>query len=75
MKGIIHACDGKKPFTWRGRWQVNAGKFGYVTTFSDPADLYKVGEAFEDEILSVSDKEWVMREQSTGNKSVAYRVR
>jgi hypothetical protein len=75
VKGVIHACDKKTPFTWRGKWKVKGGKFQYVTTYSDPADLYAVGEEFEDQILSVSEKEWVMLEKSTGNKSVAYRIR
>lgn len=75
VKGIIHACDGKTSFTWRGKWQVQGGKFKYVTTYSEPASLYFVGETFEDEILSVTEKEWIMLEGSTGAKSTAYRVR
>ncbi|MFC5500611.1 hypothetical protein ACFPOE_23920 [Caenimonas terrae] len=75
VKGILRACDGNTPFTWRGNWEVQGGKLHYVTTFSDPVRVYPIGESFEDEILSVSESEWVMREQSTGNKSIAYRVR
>ena len=75
VKGIIRGCGATTPFTWRGNWQVKEGKFQYVTTYSAPADLYTVGERFEDQIVSVTDAEWVMLEQSTGEKSMAYRIR
>jgi hypothetical protein len=62
-------------FLWRGNWGVKDGVFWYVSTFSDQPQLFPVGERLEDKIVSVSEDEWVMIEQSTGNKSRARRVR
>lgn len=62
-------------FRWRGNWGVNNGMFWYTTTFSDQPSLFPAGERLEDEIISVSADEWVMIEQTTGNKSRARRVR
>ncbi len=75
VKGVLHEGRTTTPFVWRGKWQVSKGKLVYRTTFSDPARIYPVGEAFEDAIVSVTDSEWVMIEQSTGNKSRARRVK
>jgi len=74
VNGILHEPEKVTPFTWRGTWRVKDGKFAYTTTFSMPAEMYKVSDIFEDKIDSVSDTEWVMIEQSTGGKSRAYRV-
>lgn len=60
-------------FNWRGNWGVKDGVFWYTATFSDQPQLFPVGEQLADQIVSVSD-EWVMIEQSTGNKSRARRV-
>lgn len=75
VTGVHYARNTLTPFAWRGKWEVRKGKFLYTTTFSKPAELYPVGESFEDAIVSVSETEWVMTEQSTGNKSRARRVR
>jgi hypothetical protein len=74
VNGILHEPERVTPFPWRGTWRVKDGKFIYTTTFSKPEGMYKLGETFEDKIESVSEKEWVMIEQSTGGKSRAYRV-
>lgn len=74
VTGILYQRGKSIPFVWRGKWQVRNGKFLYTTTFSKPPKLYPVGESFEDTIVSVSDTEWVMIEQSTGEKSHARRV-
>lgn len=74
VNGIVHERDKATPFTWRGTWRVKDRKFIYATTFSRPEGMYKPGETFEDKIESVSEKEWVMIEQSSGAKSRAYRV-
>jgi hypothetical protein len=75
VTGLATACDAKTSFTWRGTWQVKGGKFRYTTTYSDPPEVYPLGETFEDKIISVTDDEWVMIEQSTGKKSIARRVK
>ena len=75
VTGLVTACDANTRFTWRGTWQVKGGKFRYTTTYSDPPEVYPLGEKFEDKIISVTDDEWVMIEQSTGNKSIARKIK
>ncbi len=75
VTGTIEACDKKTSFVWRGNWYVKEGKFGYTTTYSNAPDQFPVGEKQEDQIVSVSGREWVMVEQSTGNKSIATKVK
>jgi hypothetical protein len=53
---------------------VKDRKFIYTTTYSRPAGMYKIGETFQDTIEEVSNKEWVMLEESTNARSRAYRV-
>ena len=60
-------------FVWQGTWYVRDGRFGYTTTYSSVPGKFPLGEALEDEIIMVDDAQWLMREQSTGNVSVAYR--
>ena len=72
--GTIFACDRKTPFTWRGTWRIEKGQFIYTTTFSDPLDQFPVGETLSDKILSITSKDWVMVEESTGKRSLATRV-
>lgn len=60
-------------FTWRGNWGVEKGMFWYVTTYTNQPHLFPMGGRLEDAIISVSKSEWVMIEQSTGNRSVARR--
>ena len=74
VRDSIEGCI-KRTFIWRGTWSVGAGKFRYTATFSGSLDDVPIGVPLEDEIISVSDTEWVMREQSTGNQSVAKRVK
>lgn len=62
-------------FTWRGSWGVKDGMFWYTTAFSDQPRLFPPGDRLEDQIISVSNDEWVMLKQNTGNKSRARRVR
>lgn len=75
VAGFIGACNALSAFVWRGTWRVVERKFIYTTTYSSPPDLYPKGETFSDEIVSVTDREWEMLEQSTGNRSVATRVK
>jgi hypothetical protein len=74
VNGILHEPDKVTPFTWRGTWHVKDRKFIYTTTYSRPAGMYKIGETFQDTIEEVSNKEWVMLEESTNARSRAYRV-
>jgi len=74
VKGLVEGCGRKFTLTWRGEWEVKAGRFHYTTTFSDPPDEYPAGESFSDQIVSVTSTEWVMLEESTGHKSIAKRV-
>jgi hypothetical protein len=69
------ADNSSTKFLWRGKWGVKNGMFWYVTAFSDPPDLFPVGERLEDRIVFVSKSEWVMIEQTTGNESRARRLR
>jgi len=73
--GTIVACDGKIPFIWRGTWRIKNGKFSYITTYSNALNQFPIGESFEDQIISVTDREWIMVEQSTGGKSIATRIK
>jgi hypothetical protein len=74
VTGRIEGCGRSFKLTWRGKWEVKAGRFFYTTTYSDPADEYPVGVSFSDEIISVTATEWTMLEESTGNTSIAKRV-
>jgi hypothetical protein len=60
-------------FAFRGVWRVQDGYFLYTTLSSDPPDFYRAGEEYKDRIVSVSDNEWVMIEESTGQESRARR--
>jgi len=75
VKGRATVCDKATEFTWGGTWQVKGGKFRYTTAYSEPPDFIPLGKTFEDAIVSVTDDEWVMIEQSTGNNSIARRVK
>jgi len=75
VTGLATDCDAKTQYTWRGTWQVTGGKFRYTTTYSEPQDFMPLGKTLEDTIISVSDDQWVMVEQSTGNKSIARKVK
>jgi hypothetical protein len=74
VRDSIEGCI-KRTFIWRGTWSVVHGKFRYTATSSGSPHDVPIGVTLEDEIISVSEAEWVMLEQSTGNKSVAKRVR
>jgi hypothetical protein len=75
VAGFIGACNWLSAFVWRGQWKVIDRKFIYTTTYSRPPELYPKGETFADEVISVSDEAWKMIEQSTGNKSLARKIR
>jgi len=75
VAGFIGACNALSSFVWRGTWKVVASKFIYTTTYSQPPELYAKGVSFEDQILKVDDESWEMLEQSTGNKSIAFRLK
>jgi hypothetical protein len=62
-------------FAFRGVWRVRDGYFWYKTLSSEPPDFYPAGEELKDRIVSVSDSEWVMIEESTGQESRARRTR
>lgn len=75
VNGTIVACDGTTPFVWQGTWHIKNGKFSYITTYSNVPTQFPIGESFEDQVISVTDREWIMIEQSTGKKSIATRVK
>ncbi|HET9822256.1 MAG TPA: hypothetical protein VFQ16_10570 [Burkholderiaceae bacterium] len=75
VAGFVGRCNALSAFVWRGTWRVVQRKFIYTTTYSNPAELYPNGETFSDQIVSVTDKAWEMVEQSTGNRSIATRVK
>lgn len=75
VQGVVRTCEGTRTFIWRASWKVKDGKFQYKTTGSIPAGEYQLGQEFEDEIVSISADEWLMREQSTGGESRAYRIK
>lgn len=75
VKGIIRSCDEETVFVWRGKWRVKDSRFWYKTTYSFPKDLFPKGEELSDKIISVSSVEWVMKEESTGKQSHAFRVK
>lgn len=75
VNGVIRSCESIRQFIWKGTWTVKNGKMKYKTTYSSPKDEFPLGEEWEDEIVSVSSNEWVMREESTGNESRAFRLK
>lgn len=75
VNGLTDDCGKVSLFTWRGTWSVKNFRFAYTTVDSSQPDRFRPGAVLEDEIVSVSDTEWVMLEQSTGAKSVARRER
>ncbi len=75
VNGLTDDCGKVTLFTWRGTWSVKNYRFAYRTADSSQPERFRPGTVLEDEIVSVSDTEWVMLEQSTGAKSVARRER
>ena len=75
VNGIIDECGKTTVFVWRGTWYVRNGRFGYTTKYTNAPDKFPLGESLEDEVISVDANQWIMREQSTGNLSVALRVK
>jgi hypothetical protein len=75
VNGLTDDCGKVTLFTWRGTWYVKGFRFGYVTVDSSEPERFRPGAVLEDEIVSVTDTEWVMLEQSTGARSVARRER
>ncbi len=75
VNGLTDDCGKVTLFTWRGTWSVKGFRFAYKTVDSSQPERFRPGTVLEDEIVSVSDSEWVMLEQSTGAKSVARRDR
>jgi hypothetical protein len=73
VSGTITKQDAKMNFAFAGSWAVTDGHFWYKTMSSEPKDFYPSGEEHKDKILSVTSHEWVMIEQSTGQKSRARR--
>jgi hypothetical protein len=61
------------PFAFSGIWEVRTGYFWYKTLTSQPADFYPPGEEYKDRIVSVTNTEWVMLEESSGQESRAWR--
>jgi len=60
-------------FVLRGAWRVQDGHFRYKALSSEPPDFFPPGEELKDRIVSVSDREWVMIEQNTGQESRAWK--
>ena len=76
VSGTIRYCDASPVnFVWDGKWRVRNARFLYVTTNSSPKDMFPLGEELSDQIISVTEREWVMREGSTGNESRAFKIK
>jgi hypothetical protein len=73
--GLIDDCGKVTLFVWRGNWSVRNFRFVYVTRHSNAPDRFPAGSSVEDEIISVTADEWIMLEQTTGQRSVAQRVK
>lgn len=73
VSGTITKQETKMDFTFGGQWDVKQGYFWYKTLSSEPKDFYPIGKEYKDRISSVTTHEWVMVEESTGQKSRARR--
>lgn len=73
VSGTMTKQEAKMSFAFEGSWAVREGHFWYKTLSSEPKDFYPVGEEHKDRIVSVTSHEWVMIEESTGQKSRARR--
>jgi len=73
VSGTVTKEGANMSFTFRGSWAVRDGYFWYKTLSSEPKDFYPSGKEYRDKILSLTNYEWVMIEESTGEKSRARR--
>jgi hypothetical protein len=73
VSGTITKQGAKMNFAFSGSWDVRQGLFWYKTFASEPKDFYPASEEHKDRIVSVTSHEWVMIEESTGQKSRARR--
>ena len=73
VSGTITRQGAQTIFAFGGSWAVRDGQFWYKALSSEPKDFYPLGQEHKDKILSVTNHEWVMIEESTGQKSRARR--
>src|SRR5687768_9758600 len=70
----VRGCT-QRSFEWRGNWKVVGGMFQYSASTSSSTPDVPTGVLLQDQILSVTDSEWVSIAQDTGIRSVARRGR
>ena len=70
----VRGCN-QRSYEWQGKWKVVSGMFEYSASASSSTKDVPTGVLLKEQILSVTDSEWVSIPQDTGIRSVARRGR
>ena len=71
--GFLLNRQTSKRIVFSGRWQIRNGYFsGEVLTSTDPKAL-PLGGAYWNQMVKVTDKQWIMVQQDTGRVTIKYR--
>jgi hypothetical protein len=69
---LLNRQTGKR-IAFSGTWQIKDGYFsGEVLTSTDPKAL-PLGGAYWNQMVKITDKQWVMVQQDTGRVTIKYR--
>lgn len=69
---LLNRQTGKR-IAFSGRWQIKNGYFsGEVLTSTDPKAL-PLGGAYWNQMVKITDKEWIMVQQDTGRVTIKHR--
>jgi len=69
---LLNRQNGKR-IAFTGQWQIKNGCFsGEVLTSTDPTAL-PVGGAYRNDMVKITDKQWVMIQQGTGRVTIKHR--
>jgi hypothetical protein len=71
--GVLRDATGPSNYSYDGDWQVEGGYLVYRIRSAEPREFRVSGALYRDRIVSISDVEWVMIEQGTGNELRAWR--
>ena len=69
---LLNRQTGKR-IAFSGRWQIKNGYFsGEVLTSTDPKAL-PLGGAYWNQMVKITDKQWIMVQQDTGRVTIKHR--